>query len=389
MTEGTSPKPADPRLAAPDLRADLLQGEAAGERQDQDLALDRIDVTKLASDPAPLLIATLELGSARAGEVEPGRTRCRPRIKTRGDAAVERDLDDRLRKIDIVLARLAVRAARRPGEGIALAERIEHLAAHAPRGVRAERRAGILAESARGLDEPHDAPGQEILTVGATAARIECARRDRPRECEVRDDAFVARSNVHSPLPGGTVPTGRGGVNNTVTDLSTIAESYFDRYRYPEWLRAHSRVVGEVATRIAEAHAVAGADLDVRTARLGALLHDIGRSPLLAGDGRDHSVLGPLVLAAEGLPELVELSRRHPVYAPRDHATVPRSLVEKIVYYADRRGGQRVVTLEERIDEQLARYPELAPLRASDLALAKRIEADVFRGITLRPEDIG
>jgi len=171
--------------------------------------------------------------------------------------------------------------------------------------------------------------------------------------------------------------------------LSTIAESYFDRYRYPEWLRAHSRVVGEVATRVAEAQAAAGADLDVRTARLGALLHDIGRSPLLAGDGRDHSVLGPLVLAAEGLPELVELSRRHPVYAPRDHATVPRSLVEKIVYYADRRGGQRVVTLEERIDEQLARYPELAPLRASDLALAKRIEADVFRGITLRPEDIG
>lgn len=173
-----------------------------------------------------------------------------------------------------------------------------------------------------------------------------------------------------------------------MTDLSTIAERYFDRYRYPDWLRTHSRVVGAIATRLAAAHTAAGADLDGRTVALGGYLHDIGRSPLLAGDGRDHHLLGPLVLAAEGLPELAELSRRHPVYAPRDPATAPRTLAEKIVYYADRRGGQGVVTLEERIDEQLARFPELAQLRASDLAMAKAIEAEVFRGVALCPEDL-
>ena len=173
-----------------------------------------------------------------------------------------------------------------------------------------------------------------------------------------------------------------------MTDLSTIADGYFARYRYPDWLRAHSQVVGAIAARLAHAHSASGADLDVATVALGAYLHDIGKSPLVAGDGRDHSVLGPLILAAEGLPELAELSRRHPVYAPRDAATAPRTLAEKIVYYADRRGGQAVVTLEERIDEQLRRFPELAPLRASDLAHARAIEADVFRGIALRPEDL-
>jgi hypothetical protein len=170
--------------------------------------------------------------------------------------------------------------------------------------------------------------------------------------------------------------------------LSTIADGFFDRYRYPDWLRAHSRVVGAIALRLAEAHVAAGADVDGRTVALGGYLHDIGKSPLLAGDGRDHNVLGPLVLAAEGLPELAELSRRHPVYAPRDPATAPRTLAEKIVYYADRRGGQRVVTLEERIDEQLTRFTEIAQLRASDLAMAKAIEAEVFRGIALRPQDL-
>src|SRR5690348_16311409 len=121
--------------------------------------------------------------------------------------------------------------------------------------------------------------------------------------------------------------------------LSTIAGRDFDRYRYPEWLRRHSSVVGAIATRLAEAHAAAGGDLDVGQVVLGAYLHDIGKSPLLSGDGREHHVLGPLVLAAERLGELAELARRHPVYAPRDPATAPRSLAEKIVYYADRRGG--------------------------------------------------
>ncbi|MDP9245954.1 MAG: HD domain-containing protein [Chloroflexota bacterium] len=170
--------------------------------------------------------------------------------------------------------------------------------------------------------------------------------------------------------------------------MSTFAEAYFARYRYPDWLRRHSLVVGAIAARLGEAHAAAGADLDTRAVALGGYLHDIGKSPLLAGDDREHHVLGPLVLAAEGLPELEELSRRHPVYAPRDPATAPRTLAEKIVYYADRRGGQRVVTLAERIEEQLARHSELAHLRASDLAMAQAIERDVFEGIALRPEDL-
>ena len=179
------------------------------------------------------------------------------------------------------------------------------------------------------------------------------------------------------------------GVNNTVTALSTIAEGFFDRYRYPEWLRAHSRVVAGIALRIAEARAAAGADLDVGAVELGAYLHDIGKSPLLSGDERAHHLLGPLVLSAEGLPALVELSRRHPVYAPRDPAIAPRSLAEKIVYYADRRGGQEVVSLEARIDEQLARFPELARVRDADLAMARAVEAEIFVGIALRPDDLG
>ena len=176
-----------------------------------------------------------------------------------------------------------------------------------------------------------------------------------------------------------------------MTELSTIPgilESYYRRYAYPDWLRIHSTLVGRLATLLAGAHAAAGAAIDPELVGLGGYLHDIGKSPRLSGDGRPHHLLGPLVLAAEGRRDLAELSRRHPVSAPHDPATAPRNLAERIVYYCDRRGGQSVVTLEERIDEQLARYPDHAHLRDADRAAARAIEAELFLGIDLRPADL-
>ena len=59
------------------------------------------------------------------------------------------------------------------------------------------------------------------------------------------------------------------------------------------------------------------------------------------------------------------------------------------MYYADRRGGQEVVSLEARIDEQLARFPELAGVRDADLAMARAAEVELFDRIALRPDELG
>lgn len=173
-----------------------------------------------------------------------------------------------------------------------------------------------------------------------------------------------------------------------MTELSTIAAGYFARYRYPAWLRSHSALVGWLALRLAAAHAAAGAAIDPFAVGLGGALHDIGKTPLLRGDERPHHILGPLVLTAEGRADLAELSRRHPVYAPHDPAIAPRTLAEKIVYYADRRAALRLVSLEERIDEQLSRAPAHAAERDRDLGAARAIEAELFAGISLRPSDL-
>jgi hypothetical protein len=121
---------------------------------------------------------------------------------------------------------------------------------------------------------------------------------------------------------------------------------------------------------------------------LAAYLHDIGRSPLLAGDEREHGALAALVLSAEGLAACVEPARRHPVYAVLDPATAPRTLAERIVHYADRRGGMEVLALDERISETAARHPRYAADIERSRPLAHDIERELFAHLPFRPDDL-
>ncbi|MBM4434724.1 MAG: HD domain-containing protein, partial [Chloroflexi bacterium] len=162
---------------------------------------------------------------------------------------------------------------------------------------------------------------------------------------------FLTRGGM-PPRPGGTV-------NRRSTPLSTeveaLAEGVFRRYRYPARLAQHCRLVGRVALLLAER---CGADAP--TVGLAGHLHDIGRSPLVAADPREHNELSALVLEAEGLGGCGGLALRHPVYAVLDERTRPRTLPEMIVYYADRRAGMAIVPMEERISETAARHPRFA-----------------------------
>ena len=178
-------------------------------------------------------------------------------------------------------------------------------------------------------------------------------------------------------------------VNHRLTQLSTkveaVAEAIHRRYAYPDWLRAHSLLVGRIGLVLATTHAGV---TDAETVALGAYLHDVGRSPLLAEDTRDHGDLGALILHAEGLTPCAELARRHPVYAVLDPRTAPRTLEEKIVNLADRRGGMRVMPIDERTTETAARHPRYAADIERARPIVRDMEAEVFAGIPFAPEDL-
>ena len=171
------------------------------------------------------------------------------------------------------------------------------------------------------------------------------------------------------------------GVNGEVTELSTIAERFYRKYGYPDYLSRHSRLVGSIAAALANARAAAGDRIDADAVALAAYLHDIGRSPLLAGDPREHNELSALILAAEGLPACVEPARRHAIYTVLDPATAPRTIEDKLVYTADRRGGMRIQAIEERAKDTAARHPKYTDEVARAIPIALAIEREVFSGL--------
>jgi HD superfamily phosphodiesterase len=171
-----------------------------------------------------------------------------------------------------------------------------------------------------------------------------------------------------------------------LTKLSTEAEGFFERYGYPEWLRTHSRLVGRIAETLAAAHADVGDSQ--RDIALAGYLHDIGRSPLVANDTREHNELSALILAAEGFSGSVEPARRHAIYTVLAPATAPTTLADKIVYVADRRGGMKVETVEERARDTARRHPRFADDIERATPVAKALEREVFVGLPFAPEEL-
>jgi HD superfamily phosphohydrolase YqeK len=171
-----------------------------------------------------------------------------------------------------------------------------------------------------------------------------------------------------------------------LTEISTEAEGFFDRYAYPEWLRTHSRLVGRIAETLAAAHPGVGAE--ARDIALAGYLHDIGRSPLVADDAREHNELSALILAAEGLAGSVEPARRHAIYTVLDGATAPTTLADKIVYVADRRGGMRVESVQVRARDTARRHPRFAAEIERAIPIAQALEREVFAGLPFAPEQL-
>lgn len=198
----------------------------------------------------------------------------------------------------------------------------------------------------------------------------------------------TADSAIRTSPAARTVVTVWHGVNSGLTKLSTKAESLYRRYRYPDWLETHSRVVGAIAEALVGARRRGAPAIDAESAVLAAYLHDIGRSPLLAGDGRDHNILSGLVLAAEGLDACVEPARRHAIYTVLDPELAPRTAEEKLVYVADRRGGQRVEEIEERARDTARRNPKYAAEIERAIPLAKAIEREVFADVTFASHEL-
>jgi len=106
----------------------------------------------------------------------------------------------------------------------------------------------------------------------------------------------------------------------------------------------HCKMVASIATEIAEACKEKGLEVDIRLVRIGALLHDIGRSKT---NTVNHVIIGSEIAKSLGLPKrIVRIIERHVgggVSADEAEklgwpikSYIPQTLEEKIVTYADK-----------------------------------------------------
>jgi hypothetical protein len=132
----------------------------------------------------------------------------------------------------------------------------------------------------------------------------------------------------------------------------------------PAWHLRHVRAVAEVAGWLGWRAVVSGNAVDRALVEAAAFLHDVDKvlpadDPLRA---LPHGAGGAAWLAARGHAELADAVANHPVTrlgAPDADAWLDRATAEELfVAYADKRAGQRLVTMADRFAEWTRRYPE-------------------------------
>ncbi|MBA3778425.1 MAG: HD domain-containing protein [Chloroflexi bacterium] len=137
-----------------------------------------------------------------------------------------------------------------------------------------------------------------------------------------------------------------------------------------------------------------GVRLDRALVESAALLHDVDKilSPADRPAG-SHGDSGARWLSDRGFRALAAPVRGHPVTRMRDGAwfdawIVSASLEAKIVAYADKRSGQRLISLEQRFDGWRKRHPEYAASLDEAWPRARRLEDDVCQVAGVRPAEI-
>ena len=162
----------------------------------------------------------------------------------------------------------------------------------------------------------------------------------------------------------------------------------------PAWFLRHARVVADVAAWLAAGTVAGGHKVDRALVESGALLHDVDKLPQAAVPGTRHGDGSARWLADQGYPELGPMVRDHPVTrlasSTFDAWLADAPLEALIVAYADKRGGQRLESMDARFASWRRRYPSGwdATTEAAVRERARRLEAAVCTAAGVCPAEV-
>ncbi len=148
----------------------------------------------------------------------------------------------------------------------------------------------------------------------------------------------------------------------------------------------HILKVEQIAVFLGEKLKGKGINIDIDLLRVSALLHDIGKD-LADHTKMDHVEAGVTILKEEGLSEIAEVIRKHPINAIVEEDKIPMTWEEKLVFYADRRACEdQLVSVDERILDLRRRYPSIDLFIAKAEPKIKQLEKEIFDKIDVDVE---
>ncbi|OGG04140.1 hypothetical protein A2Z33_03185 [Candidatus Gottesmanbacteria bacterium RBG_16_52_11] len=160
----------------------------------------------------------------------------------------------------------------------------------------------------------------------------------------------------------------------------------WEKYRLPDMKRRHVTLVNSAVMLLSELiYKNTGEGGNDALLSAAALLHDIDKAvPGLPGEA--HPDTGVRILNEEGMPEVAELVRRHPLHAILDPAIRPRTRDERLLFLADKMVKHDFISVDKRFALWRAEPLDTksrAVLRKT-YPLVKELEREVFRsaGVT-------
>ena len=140
----------------------------------------------------------------------------------------------------------------------------------------------------------------------------------------------------------------------------------------PANIIAHSQKVCEVAMKVCDALEKRSINANRSLTEAASLLHDIAK----VKEG-DHVVNGSEIIKSLGFPEVARIISKHGLAHLDEEECRPKSVEEKIVFYADKRvNHDQIVSVEKRFEYIRERYK--SPNVDKEYKFTKEIEKELL-----------
>jgi len=170
-----------------------------------------------------------------------------------------------------------------------------------------------------------------------------------------------------------------------IPDEKTI-QGIWDKYSFPFQKQIHAEMVANVALQIARKCKEHGAavQIDEHLLEASALLHDIDKN-IEKLPGEIHPDAGVRILKKEGMDEIAEVIRTHPLHMILREDTAPKTIEQKILFLADKMTKFKFIGVDKRFElwekEDCQEAKEVLK-RSYPKVIALRDEVFKYAGIT-------